>query len=290
MHDISWVLFYRTDALSTFFKCFPILGSQGFLMFTIALGYWAWNRRFFKEFVVLIAFAILLNSALKAYFMAPRPDVERLTPVATVSSYSFPSGDAQTVATYWFCLALWLRRTWFTVFSIVLVSLTAFSRIYLGMHFPEDVICGFLLGGLTAWLHMRFRPYYPSSLTLWAVLYIVSSLTFCLYMGSDLNRLHIGLIGMMAGLLLGQRAIRERSYADAPTSIQGKWMIALWGAFSLYALEKLLKVVMPMLPLDAYTEAFLSFFLITLYIIWGAPWCFDKLSCARYRSPLRSLA
>jgi undecaprenyl-diphosphatase len=105
--------------------------------------------------MLLIAAAgggIVLNNVLKLGFDRPRPDIF-LPEVHTVSS-SFPSGHAMSAAivysTVAYLAARLLRRRWarFLVMSaaFALIALISISRLYLGVHYPSDVIAGVLIG------------------------------------------------------------------------------------------------------------------------------------------------
>ncbi len=115
----------------------------------------------------------LINSLLKAVFDRPRPDLfEWRTPYAGHSS--FPSGHSMTAMTVYATLAYLIvrlepsrrvRRLTLGVFGLV-VLLVGVSRLYLGVHYPSDVIAGFLVGfvwaticalGLEAFRYFRGR-------------------------------------------------------------------------------------------------------------------------------------
>jgi hypothetical protein len=59
-----------------------------------------------------------------------------------------PSGHAEFTAVIYPFLAFWLRRRWFTIFTVLLIIAMCLSRIYLGVHFVHDVLVGLLLAGL----------------------------------------------------------------------------------------------------------------------------------------------
>jgi undecaprenyl-diphosphatase len=98
----------------------------------------------------------LVNTVLKLTFNRPRPDV---FPWRTqhVGLASFPSGHAMTSIVVYGTLAFliarlaptrWLRRLVWIV-AVLVIVLVGLSRLYLGVHYPSDVLAGFVIGG--AW-------------------------------------------------------------------------------------------------------------------------------------------
>ena len=94
-----------------------------------------------------------LNQHAKAFFDTARPYVlhpELLrggtAAAETGPGSAFPSGHAQSAATFWGLAAALIRRRWFTVLAVVVVLLVGTSRIYLGVHWPIDVLGGLVIG------------------------------------------------------------------------------------------------------------------------------------------------
>lgn len=95
------------------------------------------------------------NQMLKELFNRERPEFHRLI---EIGEYSFPSGHAMnSLAIYGFILFLLMEKQQMNLFKrfiIVLVGLfiflIGFSRIYVGVHYPFDVIGGFIIGSI--WL------------------------------------------------------------------------------------------------------------------------------------------
>ncbi len=140
---MEWILALRHEALTPVFLAFTSLGDPRFFLVFLAAGYWLGNREAFFRLTVLLTVSALINATLKEVFQAQRPEVTHLV---DVGGWSFPSGHAQLAATLWPALAWQLRRRWAVAGATVLVIGVAASRVYLGVHFPEDVIAGTAIG------------------------------------------------------------------------------------------------------------------------------------------------
>jgi undecaprenyl-diphosphatase len=115
---------------------------------------------------------IALNDLLKLAFARPRPDlVYQSVPVFTSS---FPSGHAELSAIAYLTIATLLARTqssfktgfYFIAVAALLTILIGISRVYLGVHYPSDVLGGWCIGAawalgcgeLMTWMQRRGRP------------------------------------------------------------------------------------------------------------------------------------
>lgn len=122
-------------------------------------GYFLFHLNHVAETVMLsvsLAGGWLLNVLLKEIFQRSRPDIVHLV---QAGGYSFPSGHAMIATAFYGMLGylLWvnLRRkskpAWFVILlTFVLVIAIGTSRVYLGVHYPSDIIAGFAAGGV--WL------------------------------------------------------------------------------------------------------------------------------------------
>ena len=100
--------------------------------------------------------ASLINAALKMVLNRPRPEV--VPHLAHVSNASFPSGHAMIAAAVYLTLGIMLAeaqpklaaRAWLVAFSGFLVLAIGLSRLYLGVHWPSDVLAGWCFGAVWA--------------------------------------------------------------------------------------------------------------------------------------------
>ena len=148
---------FASPFLDAFFVVITNTGSLFFFLFAAVLVYWLWDKRLGLYLSVLLMVSAPLNAVLKALVGWPRPPAAFHKVFFPLTDNGFPSGHAQTSAAFWSGLA-WVVRGWWILVAAVMITLVAFSRVYLGVHFVGDVLGGVALGlGLGVAGYVGFR-------------------------------------------------------------------------------------------------------------------------------------
>lgn len=160
--DIEYLLFLQNfrnginDALTPFFEMISLFAVT-YLIIVPAFIYWCIDKRSGLYTLASYNACVAVNAVIKLSVCAYRPWIRdsRILPagdaITTATGYSFPSGHTTTATPIYGGMAVtaWKKFRWISVIGIICVALTAFSRNYLGVHTPQDVLVGLTLGIVT---------------------------------------------------------------------------------------------------------------------------------------------
>lgn len=148
MELIKFLQSFSSDFLDLFMVFITHFGSLYILMFFICIIYWCYNKEIGYKMAIVISCSFVLNALLKGFVQAPRPiGSDGIFSLAkfTATGYSFPSGHAQNITTFAVSLFIFTRNKWMFAINSILVFLVSISRMYLGLHFPIDVLGGIVM-------------------------------------------------------------------------------------------------------------------------------------------------
>ena len=174
---LLWINRYSPTWLDEPMRLVTALGYYWVVIPLLALSVYAFYRKGARISATLLVIStvgsIVLTTVLKEVFQRSRPEL--FNSGYTASFYSFPSGHATVAVGFYGTLTLlvaWrLTGLWRWVVAatgVVVILLIGFSRLYLGVHYPTDVLAGFLAAPLWVstvglsyflWLTLRKRPY-----------------------------------------------------------------------------------------------------------------------------------
>ncbi len=142
----------RSPALTVVFGIFSALGEGLIVAGAVILVYWLAGQAGEQILFTLLSSAAA-NSLVKCVVQRPRPYAAGATeqlPSFFGKEYgdalSFPSGHTQASASALLAGAMRVRRAWMWILSLLLIALIACSRLYFGVHWPTDLLGGFLFG------------------------------------------------------------------------------------------------------------------------------------------------
>lgn len=156
--DIDYLLWLQQlrestgGAFDSFFETISYVVISSFVFIFMAAIYWCIDKKAGAMIFMNLSMGNVVNQTLKNICCVYRPWIRdsRIVPagdsMTTATGYSFPSGHTQHATAELGTIAVWQRkRKWLAAICIVGILLVMFSRNYLGVHTPQDVIVSFIL-------------------------------------------------------------------------------------------------------------------------------------------------
>lgn len=141
------------DGVAAFFSLF---GEPLFMVVLICVSYWLISKKLGERLAVIAFTSMTVNAGLKGWVSRPRPymmgDVSRVEMTGLVDTMklqpyeSFPSGHSQINGGVTFGFASHYRKSWLWIVAPIITLCVMWSRVYLGVHYLTDVLCGGALG------------------------------------------------------------------------------------------------------------------------------------------------
>jgi hypothetical protein len=262
-------------------------GSEGFVLAMLPLIYWCVNREAGARIGIAILFSAFLNLWTKELFHQPRPyDLDPSLGLARESSYGLPSGHSQTSLVFWGAALSILPRLVGLLAFILIPLLVGLSRLYLGVHFPTDVLGGWALGALMLGVYFGLGSRIEGLLHRWnlrARLILISALTLGMnFLMPEDTRMAGAFFGGAAGFALASRFLRFSAKGSLGKKVL-RYALGLAGLLAVYGLPKLL-IRDQALSQHALLR-FVRYGIVGVWAAFGAPWCFFKLGLVELEPP-----
>lgn len=152
----------RTPFLDKLMGLVTNLGGEAVFIVAAIVVFWCLNKSC-GYYMMTVGFAgTIINQFLKLWFRIPRPWVKdpNFTIVesarAEATGYSFPSGHTQNAFAVFGAPARFFKNTALRIIFILLIALTAFSRMYVGVHTPLDVGVSLIVGTILVFVIYPF--------------------------------------------------------------------------------------------------------------------------------------
>ena len=132
-------------------------GNEEFFLIVMPAFLWCFDVRLGLRLGMILVGSALINGPLKLAFGWPRPYwvSERVLALSSETSFGLPSGHAQNALAVWGRLAAGLRGRAAAILLGLLIVLISISRLFLGVHYPADMLAGWAVGGLLLYAFVR---------------------------------------------------------------------------------------------------------------------------------------
>lgn len=284
---IALVLWFQrfSPGLDLPFRLITFLGQAEFYLLVFPILYWLIDRDLGARLSLLFVISLCINALAKGLAGQPRPFTysPQVQMLYEATGGGFPSGHTQNTVAVWGYLASEVGSAGLWVLAALLMLLIPLSRVYLGVHFPSDLLGGYLLGFLLLILYRRLGP----RLGRWlkerplAVQLLIAGgapLLILLFLGGLDPTLPPSagiLLGLSTGLVLERRHVRMSVRGSLHQRL-GRLVVS---TLSLAALYFAYRQVEANLTLGLAAES-VFYALVGLLVGFVGPWCFVKLGLA----------
>ena len=272
----------RTDFLNALFEGITILGEETLMILLVVTLWFAVDKRLAQKLLFATVSSLTLNGIIKNIARVPRPFTRGISCVRedTATGYAFPSGHTQEFATWSTVVALKFKKLWLSILTGVLIVSVGFSRLYLGAHYPSDVIVGIALGvGIAALSNYLFDKVGEiKKLYLGALIIFTPFMVYFMCVAEPLFADFFKTFGMLGGLTLVaflDERCGELSY-DVP--VWKKILRVVIGVAFAYALKEGLKLinVFDVIQISLLIDA-LRYFVIVFAVGFLCPMFYKKV-------------
>ena len=286
---------WASPPLTVLMRIITSLGSTGAYILLLPFVYWCVDEKKGLHLGLMTLVSVWVNLSLKLLLDQPRPFFAGYDPsVGMISERlgGFPSGHAQNTLVMLTIISSWLTKKWAYIAAAFLCLLVGFSRLYLGVHFPTDVIGGWLIGGVLLTVYFLANRRIEALIAKGGFrggIYASAALAFVMI----LYRPSVALLmpgGMILGLGTGYclckiyfnfsaSALSGRVGAAKYLTLLVRFLLGITVFALLYVASG--KVIGGMDNFGNYQlVVFLRFVLLSLWISAGAPWLFRFLRLA----------
>ena len=279
---LKWLEGLRTSFLNAFFEGVTMLGEETLIILLVVALWFAVDKKLAQQVFFVTATSLSVNGIIKNFAKVPRPFAKGISCVRldTATGYSFPSGHTQGFATWSSFFAIKFKKTWLSILVGVLITAVAISRLYLGAHYPSDVIVAVALGvGISVLGNFLFEKVQDvKKLYLATFLILTPFIVYFLFVADPLFADLFKTFGMVGGMV----AVSFLDEKTEPLSYDVVWWKKLVrivvGVVLAVALKEVLKLmnVFDVMQVSLLIDA-VRYFVVVMTVGYLCPLLFKKM-------------
>lgn len=212
MRDFQEVL--RSSFMDSFFMLWSFVDTLYFSIFLLTCIWYLWDQKVGVRFFYLLVISFTVNQALKYFFNHPRPcQIDPSLGMICLQEPSFPSGAAQTATLVAGIILLETKNILFRVCGLIFAFFLCVSRVYLGVHYPTDILGGIAVGGALLVLYAKGFPRFEKYWKILAFLFPLALLIVGLFLPIAFSKIFYfvcATLGCALGLLQKECARKKR--------------------------------------------------------------------------------
>jgi len=257
-----------------------ILGEETLYIFILTLLYWCVNKPFARRLLLGLSFSVFINTFLKDIIGAARPigtEGIRSLRIETATGSAFPSGHTQNFASIMMMLMHEISSKIFYIIGTVLIVLMGVSRLYLGVHWPKDVIGAIVIAFILTRVMIRINDGIHEEGNYLPLFILFGICGVSLIWLRDIS--HIKAVAVFMGFIVGYGLEENFVNFDVRGTLDQQFIKYIIGFVGIIGIVFGLKFVLP------YTAVFvfLRYFILMIWTLFGAPLIFVGLRLSRHR-------
>ena len=208
-----------------------MLGEETVMVAILGFIYWCYDKKLGVYAATNLMVGMVANPMIKNVFLRLRPymvheQVMCLKPVhdgdlydPLLQGYSFPSGHTSNSSTMYFSLPIYEKKKWLVIVGLLVPFMIGLSRVFLGVHYPTDVMAGWLLGASVVTIMTILQKKIKTKWKLY-LLITVLCIPGCFYCTSNDYFTSLGMmLGFFASSLFEEKYVKFENTKDSKKKI-----------------------------------------------------------------------
>lgn len=287
---IQWLQTFDHKWLVIFFKVMTFMGDEAFYLILFPVILWVVDFRKGMKIGIIFLVSVYFNQTFKVLLAQPRPfDLVPGINLIEESGFGAPSGHAQNSTVIFGVMMAWTNKKFLKIGLVVLIFLISVSRLYLGVHFPQDLVLGWIVALVI--LFFYFRAFdnigdWLEGLLPGTQLFLISltGIVLCILVP---EKTPVYVIGLATGIGWGISLLYKSFEIDFSGGLGKRLARFVIGLVLTIPVYLALKCILPDCETTCYIHIlFVTKFLLGLWISWGVTQILNKTKTIRLK-PLK---